>query len=187
VRHAPTSATRDAAFPGDEPLDDCAVRQASGLAARLPAPCQAVSSPALRCLQTTTAAGLQAQVDPDLAECDFGLWSGRSLAAVHCAEPEAAREWMTDPSARPHGGESLTMFAARVTRWLDAQAHQEGCMVAITHAGVVKSALVHALGAPIRAFWQIEVAPLGITELHAHDGRWTLTRVNCARRGEDAL
>jgi broad specificity phosphatase PhoE len=186
VRHAPTSATRDAVFPGDEPLEDCAARQASGLAARLPTPCRAVSSPALRCLQTADAAGLEAQVDPDLAECDFGSWSGRSSAAVHSAEPEAMREWMSDPSARPHGGESLTVFAARVKRWLDAQAHQEGCAAAITHAGVVKAALVHALEAPIQAFWRIEVAPLGITELHAHDGRWTLTRVNCTRRDEDA-
>ena len=187
VRHAPTSATRDAVFPGDEPLDECAVRQAGELAAMLPAPCQALSSPARRCLQTATAAGLQAQVDPALAECDFGSWSGRSLAAVHGAEPHATREWMSDPLARPHGGESLTMFAARVNCWLDAQAPQEGCAVAITHAGVVKSALVHALGAPIEAFWQIEVSPLGITELHAHDGRWTLTRVNCAGHGGRAL
>jgi hypothetical protein len=23
------------------------------------------------------------------------------------------------------------------------------------------------------------VKPLAVTELHAHDGRWTITRVNC--------
>ena len=51
-------------------------------------------------------------------------------------------------------------------------------MVAITHGGVVKAAVVHALGAPIAAFWQIDVAPLSITELHAHGGRWTLSRAN---------
>jgi broad specificity phosphatase PhoE len=178
VRHAATSATRDAAFPADEPLDDSAHEQASGLASLLPSSCKTASSPALRCLQTAAAAGLEAQVEPGLAECDFGSWSGRTLAAVHQAEPEAAREWMSDPHARPHGGESLSTFASRVASWLDAQAHEEGCGVAITHAGVIRTGLVHALGAPIRAFWQIEVAPLTVTELHAHEGRWMVVGVN---------
>jgi len=178
VRHAATSATRAAAFPADEPLDDSAHTQASGLASLLPSPCRTASSPALRCLQTAAAAGLEARVEPDLAECDFGSWSGRTLAAVHRAEPEAADEWMSDPHARPHGGESLSTFASRVASWLDAQANQEGCGVAITHAGVIRTALVHALGAPIRAFWQIEVAPLTVTELHAHEGRWMVVGVN---------
>jgi hypothetical protein len=37
---------------------------------------------------------------------------------------------------------------------------------------------VHALGAPPAAFWRVDVTPLGLTELHAHDGRWTVARVN---------
>jgi broad specificity phosphatase PhoE len=86
---------------------------------------------------------------------------------------------MTDPDARPHGGESLTAFARRVAAWLDGQAGLGGGAVAITHGGVVKAAVVHALRAPIDAFWRIDAAPLAVTELHAHDGRWTLTRANC--------
>jgi broad specificity phosphatase PhoE len=50
----------------------------------------------------------------------------------------------------------------------------------VTHAGVVKAAVVHALGAPVMSFWRLDVAPLGITELHAHDGRWTVARLNVA-------
>jgi broad specificity phosphatase PhoE len=87
---------------------------------------------------------------------------------------------MTDPDASPHGGESLTAFAARVGAWLDQQATIDGGAVAITHGGVVKAAVVRVLGAPISAFWRIDAAPLSITELHAHDGRWTLTRANVA-------
>ena len=87
---------------------------------------------------------------------------------------------MTDPEARPHGGESLAAFAARVSRWLDGQARLDGRAVAITHAGVVRAAVLHALGAPLLAFWRIDTTPLAITELHAHDGRWKVTCVNCA-------
>jgi broad specificity phosphatase PhoE len=177
VRHAPTAATRAGAFPVDEPLDDDGFAAAAQLAGALPPRCEALTSPALRCRQTADAAGLRpAAVEPALGECDFGAWAGRSLADV---EEPAAVAWMTDPAARPHGGESLAAFAARVGGWLDGQAQLDGRAVAVTHAGVVRAVLVHALGAPLGAFWRIDATPLAITELHAHDGRWTITRVNC--------
>jgi broad specificity phosphatase PhoE len=89
---------------------------------------------------------------------------------------------MTDPDARPHEGESLTGFAARVASWLDEQAREDGLWVAVTHGGVVKAAIVHALAAPIAAFWRIDVAPLAVTEMDAHNGHWTLRGVNCVTR-----
>jgi broad specificity phosphatase PhoE len=85
---------------------------------------------------------------------------------------------MTDPDAAPHGGESLAALLARIGEWLAAQARLDGTAIAVTHAGVVKAAVVTALDAPTSAFWRIDVSPTSITELHAHDGRWTVTRVN---------
>ena len=223
MRHAPTAATRAAAFPADEPLDERGRAAAASLADRLPARCDVLCSPAARCVQTAAAAGLTSlRSERLLAECDFGAWAGRCLSDV---EPGAAGAWMsdpsatphggeslralaargagwvdmeagrclsdvepgdviTDPSATPHGGESLRAFAARVAGWLDAQAHLDGRAVAITHGGVVKAAVVHALGAPLEAFWRIDCAPLSITELHAHDRRWTVTRVNSVSNSE---
>jgi len=181
VRHAATPATRATAFPADEALDERGRSQAAALLGVLPEGCEAMSSPALRCRQTAAAAGFaHPQLDSDLAECDFGNWCGRTLAEIHAGQPEASTAWMTDPGAAPHGGESLAAFAERVGCWLERQARLSGRAVAITHGGVVKAALVRALGAPIQAFWRIDAAPLAVTELHAHDGRWTLTRVNCA-------
>jgi broad specificity phosphatase PhoE len=175
VRHGPTSATRAAAFPVDEPLDDAGRRAAGALAAVLPRGCDVLCSPALRCRQTAAAAGLEPRFDGALRECDFGRWAGLGLADL---DSDGAGEWMTDPDAAPHGGESLRAFAARVGAWLDAQASGNGAAAAITHAGVVKAAVVHALSAPLGAFWCVDAAPLSVTELHAHDGRWTLTRLN---------
>jgi broad specificity phosphatase PhoE len=134
----------------------------------------------LRCRQTASSAGLEPELEPEIAECDFGSWAGRTLAEVHAADPDAAARWMTDPHARPGGGESLAEFAARIARWLDGQAIQAGAAVAVTHGGVVKAAVMHALAAPIESFWQIEALPLTVTELAAHDRRWTVARVNCA-------
>jgi broad specificity phosphatase PhoE len=181
VRHGSTPATRASAFPGDERLDERGRAAAGALAGRLGAPpADVLSSPSERCRQTAAAAGMsEPAIDPGLAECDFGSWSTRTLADLHAEDADAVASWMTDPDAAPHGGESLARFARRVAGWLDGQARLAGRAVAFTHGGVVKAALVHALDAPLAAFWRIDVTPLTITELHCHDGRWTLVRVNC--------
>jgi broad specificity phosphatase PhoE len=172
VRHASTNSTRTAAFPLDEPLDDRGRAAAAGLAGVVPRGCAVVSSPSLRCRETAAAAGLRAQVDARVTECDFGCWAGATLDDI---DPAGARVWMTDPDAVPHGGESLRRFAARIAAWLD---HQLESATVITHGGVVRAAVVHALGAPIEAFWRIDIAPLSLTELRGRDERWTLTRLN---------
>jgi broad specificity phosphatase PhoE len=179
VRHAPTGATRAAAFPLDEPLDEPASAAAARIAAAIPPHGEVLSSPALRCRQTAEAVGLTPVLDPRLAECDFGRWAGSTLADVQASDPKGARAWMLDPDAAPHGGETLTAFVQRVAGWLDDQSRQSGTAAVITHGGVVKAAVVQALGAPAPAFWRIEAAPLSLTEMHAHDGIWTVTRVNC--------
>jgi broad specificity phosphatase PhoE len=175
VRHASTDAVRAAAFGSDEPLDARGRSAAARL--RLPRVDEVLVSPALRARETASLAGLIASGEAP-AECDFGRWAGLTLREVAEREPDAVREWMTDPGSAPHGGESLTSVLARVGEWLSAQAGLSGSAVAITHGGVVKACVVIALGAPPSAFWRVDVAPLAITELRAHDGRWTIARVN---------
>lgn len=186
LRHARTAAARSAGFPVlDEPLDEQGVADARTGAAVISAAGWArdgvLSSPLIRARQTVAHLGVGAgaiAVDA-LAEADFGRWAGRTLADVAAGAPDDVTAWMTSPDAAPHGGESLAALVARVGAWLDAQAHAEpGRVLVVTHGGVVKAALVHALGAPLEAFWRLDVAPLGVTELHAHDGRWTVAGVN---------
>lgn len=181
MRHASTDAVRRAAFPADEPLDDAGRVAAAALAGRL-GRAEAISSPALRARETAVAAALEANVEPLIDECDFGSWAGRTLAEVHAEDPDGAGAWMTDPDACPHGGESLSALLTRIGGWMDAQAAGSGRAIAVTHGGVVKAAVVHALGASAAAFWRIDVTPLAATELHAHDGRWTVARVNAQVR-----
>lgn len=179
IPHAPTAATRGGAFPADEPLDERGRTEAGELSSRTPARFDLLTSPARSCLGTAAAAGLgPPHAEPALGDCDFGSWAGRGIEQVSAEEPEGFAAWMTDPEARPHGGETLTELAARVGAWLDSQAGLDGGAVAITHAAVVRVAVVHALRAPLDSFWQIEAAPLSVTELHARSGRWRLSRVN---------
>jgi broad specificity phosphatase PhoE len=178
VRHASTRATRAAAFAVNEPLDERGLAAAALVAGELPRGCDVVSSPALRCLQTAEAAGLPARVDSEVTECDFGRWAGVTLRQIEAEDPDGARAWMLDPGAAPHGGESLCDFGFRIGRWLESQTHGDGAAAVITHGGVVKAAVINALGAPIEAFWRIDAAPLSVTELHCHEARWTLARLN---------
>jgi broad specificity phosphatase PhoE len=181
LRHASTAAVRRAAFPTDEPLDDAGRTAAAALAGRLGGG-EALRGPSLRARETALAAGLDARPVDALAECDFGAWGGRTLAEVWDEAPDAAEAWMTDPGTAPHGGESLLAFLERIGAWLDEQSRLDGRAVVVTHGGVVKAAVVHALGAPPEAFWRVDATPLHVTELHAHDGRWTLTRANAPLR-----
>lgn len=183
IRHAPTPATRTSAFPANEPLDDAGRAAAAQLSTLLPRRAELVSSPALRCSQTAEAAGRLPRTASELRDCDFGSWAGHTLAEIHANDPEAVARWLSDPNAAPHGGETLAAVVARVGQWLDACSGGHDLTIAITHAEVVRAAVMHALSAPLHAFWQIDISPLSMTELHAHDGRWTLTRTNCRTWG----
>jgi broad specificity phosphatase PhoE len=178
VRHAPSEATRRSAFPLDEPLDPRGVDEARALAPRLGRFDAGWRSPAARARLTAEALGLTTTVAAELDECDFGSWRGRTLAELHAEDPAAVAAWMEDPAAAPHGGESLLALLERVRGWLEARAGDGGRVVAVTHAGVVRAALVCVLDAPPLAFWRVDVAPLSRTVLHAHDGRWTVRGVN---------
>jgi len=182
LRHAPTAATRRAAFPVDEPLDARGAAAAVALRGRLPDHDECFAGPSLRARETARLAGLAPRDEPALAECDFGAWTGRSLAEVAEQDPEGLAAWMSDPSATPHGGEALSALAVRVARWLDGQAAREGAAVAVTSGGPIRAAVAHALGAPLAALWRIEAAPLGLAELHCHDGAWRLMRLNAPAR-----
>ncbi len=165
--HAPTSATRLAAFPLDEPIEvrelDHAVPRRVDIAR---------CGPERRCTDTASALGLGHEVDPGLADLDSGSWAGISLAEVERDDPGGLLAWLTDPAAIPHGGESLLALVSRVAEWLNRL--PDGRITGITHPSVIRAAVVHALGAPPESFWRLDVGPLSYTELSGSAGRWTV-------------
>jgi broad specificity phosphatase PhoE len=174
---APTAGFRRAVFGGDEDLD-AGGRAAARTLADGPDPLGRVdawlAAPSTAARETARAAGHEPLAEPDLADCAYGAWTGRPLHEVAAAEPHAVHAWLTDPDAAPHGGESLTALIARVGAWLDGPAARPRAVVAVTHAAVVRAALVHALALPAAGFWQVDVAPLSVTRLRRRGDRWTL-------------
>jgi len=162
-------------FPADEQLEPQGRKKLAIVQRCLRHADRCWSSPALRAIQTAEALQLDAIVEPMLRECDYGRWSGRSFDEVRAQEPEALAEWLRDPEAAPHGGESIVGLIGRVAAWLKTQNGMRG--VAIAHASVIRAAIVHAIEANPRSFWRIDVAPLSVTALSGNGGRWTLSAI----------
>ena len=179
ICHASTAAMRETTFPGDEPLDDKGSTNATALAGRLPKADQYWSSPELRTRQTAEAFGLNATVQPALRDCDYGRWTGSAFDSVHAREPEAAAEWLRDPAAAPHHGESILELPRRVAVWLAVEQSQHRQSIVVTHPAIIRAAIVQAIEAVPRSFWRIDVAPLSITRLSGTDGRWNLRSAGC--------
>lgn len=172
--HASTSANRQGAFPADEPLEDRAHAQAAEMAGDFGQPDRVWVSPALRARQTADALGLSGSVEADLRDCDYGRWAGRRLSDLYGEQPEALAAWMTDPQAAPHGGETLADMAARVGNWMEARRGEGGRAVVVTHASVIRAAVLHVLKAPLSSFWTIDIEPLGLVEMTDDGRRWAL-------------
>ncbi|NEB85748.1 histidine phosphatase family protein, partial [Streptomyces anulatus] len=102
---------------------------------------------------------------------------GRRLDDVAAAEPARMSAWLGDPSAAPHGGESLRDLVGRIGGWLDSLGGPDApgtAVLAVAEAAVVRAAVVHGLRLPAEAFWRLDVAPLTLTELSGRSGRWNV-------------
>jgi broad specificity phosphatase PhoE len=109
-----------------------------------------------------------------LSDCDYGRWRGRASKDVAEREPDEFAAWLGDPAAAPHGGESLAVLIERVGAWLTQALARESATLAVTHASVVRAAIVNVLGASSSSFARIDVAPLSLARLSGHAGRWNI-------------
>ncbi|WP_109483503.1 histidine phosphatase family protein [Paraburkholderia sp. C35] len=184
ISHPATAAQRKGTFPADDPLDARAIEETTAFRAahaRLLDDGVALSSPARCALDTVAALGLAANVTPALADADMGHWRGRRLLDVSNDEPQALAAWPRDPSVAPPGGESFEAVRQRVGGWLDARETLEmletvarhGTVIAVTHAGVMRAALMHVLQAPSATFARIEIPPLSMVALRYGERGWT--------------
>jgi len=175
IAHGASRATRAARFPDDDGLEAAAVAALHQFAGRLRPYRRVLTAPARAARETAAALGCEAEVDAGLRDWDYGLWRGLALVDVAKREPDAFAAWLIDPAAAPHGGEPLIALIERAGAFLAQSMARDGATLAITHAAVVRAAIVSALGAGAAAFWRIDVAPLFLAKLTGRDGRWNLT------------
>ncbi|REE23493.1 broad specificity phosphatase PhoE [Paraburkholderia sp. BL27I4N3] len=182
VSHASTAAQRAGRFPADDSLDARGLAEAeahaAGLRLAVAEDAPAFVSPAACARETATALGLTASVDAGLADLNYGAWQGRRLADLAAEAPQDVAAWTRDPDAAPHGGESFSQLVKRVREWLETLLdggtdRASSNVIAITHAPVLRAAIVYALGASPVVFPRIEIAPLSIIELRRSSRGWT--------------
>lgn len=180
ISHASTDAVRKSTFPVDEVLDQHGRTDAAALAGHLPRADRFWTSPELRTRQTAEALLVSASVQPMLRDCDYGKWSGQTFDDVYAQDPEAATAWLRDVGATPHGGELILSLMQRVAEWLAEKQTQHQQSIVVTHATIIRAAIIHAIEATPQSFWRIDIAPLSMTRLSGANGRWNLVSAGCS-------
>ncbi|MBV9822124.1 MAG: MSMEG_4193 family putative phosphomutase [Actinobacteria bacterium] len=169
-------------------LDDRGTAQAAAAAERLAVlPLAAVrTSPLERCAETARAVTRAQQaagrtvpqrVDRRLVECDYGDWTGRSIASL-AKDPlwpvvQAHPSGVTFP-----GGESMAAMAERAVRAvravdaeLAASTGPDALWVACSHGDVIKAVLADALGLHLDLFQRLVVDPCSVSVVRYTAGR----------------
>jgi probable phosphoglycerate mutase len=126
------------------------------------------ASPMERTRQTAEIVGgrlsLPVTVLDDLAELDFGDWTGRTFDEVRQDPRWPAWASHRSLSCIP-GGETMRAVQRRVVEAImemRAQ-HPDAAVVAVSHGDVIRAALVFALGMPLDFYARLEVATASLS------------------------
>ncbi|MFC0533149.1 bifunctional RNase H/acid phosphatase [Phytohabitans kaempferiae] len=176
VRHGATALTAQRRYSGrgDVPLSEEGLAQARATAARVkslaPAISAVVTSPLVRCTRTaeviaTALGGTPVEVEPDLVECDFGEWEGRTFTEVRAQWPEEMDAWLGSTEEAPPGGESFRAVATRVRRVVATihKGYPESTVVVVSHVSPLKILLRDALAAGDAFLHRLYLDPAGLS------------------------
>ncbi len=138
------------------------------------------ASPILRCQETAAKVaephGLPVQTDEAITELGFGDWTGARLGDLG-TEDRWKRFNAFRSGTRAPNGELFLETQLRIVRFvLDLRERHEGQTVAlVSHADVIRAALLHFLGIPMDQFLRLEISPASISTVAVADyGPWVL-------------
>lgn len=140
-----------------------------------------LASPRERTVETASpiaaALGLTVETEPGLDEIDVGAWTGRTFDDL-AAEP-AWTLWNTArATARPPGGESMAEAQGRIGRVLESLAEDGAPAILVSHADVIRAALLKVLGLGLDAYDRIVVDPASCSELALWPGGGRVVSLN---------
>ncbi|GAB2607464.1 hypothetical protein GCM10027168_45280 [Streptomyces capparidis] len=146
-----------------------------------------VTSPLSRARRTAApavrATGLDAVVEPDLRELDFGIAEGRTLGELRASHPDEVAAFLRDPAAHPlPGGEDPAAAAERGAAALHraAGAHPGGRVLVVAHNTLFRLVLCRLLGIPAAEYRRVlpGLRNCALTELRVTSGRVSLMAYN---------
>lgn len=194
IRHGRTDANASAILAGRTAgvlLDEVGREQAREVASLVaPVPLELVVTSPLERTQETAAFVMDAQiargrstsltVDERFIECDYGTWSGESLAEL--AQHEMWRTVQEHPSnVHFPEGESLRGVQDRalagIREW-NQQIGETGTYAVVSHGDVIKAILADALGMHFDSFQRITVEPGSVSIIRYTPLRPFVLRMN---------
>lgn len=113
-----------------------------------------------------------------LLEKKEGDWEGKTYWQIRDENPKLWEKWSKDPinTAAP-GGESVKDFVARVGRAMDdiLKNYATGNkLIIVSHAGVIRSVIIHTLNIPIENFFRIDIPIASVSRVDWSDNFGTL-------------
>jgi probable phosphomutase (TIGR03848 family) len=193
LRHGRSSANVAGVLAGRTPgveLDDKGREQAGKVVERLAGVpiSEIVCSPMLRCEQTVAPLaadrGLTPITEPELAEVDYGSWTGGSLKTL--SKEPLWKVVQAHPSAAVFpGGEGLAGMQSRAVaairahdKRIAAEHGPQAVWIACSHGDVIKAVLADALASHLDNFQRIMVDTCSISVVHYTETRPFVNRVN---------
>ncbi len=176
VRHGKTEAVEKGLLHADlaTPLSPTGVEQAQAMASFLTKLNADVllSSRAIRVLKTAEVIAGQSKLKPivnsQLDEWLVGDWEGKTYLQIKKTQPDLYDKWQSNPIfEKVPGGESIAGMYDRVVAELKVlvEEHVGKRVILVTHAGVIRSMLVYALGMPLANFWRLNVPTASVSQI----------------------
>lgn len=170
-----TAASRSSRFPQDEPLEVRELSHVRQLQDSLAKYLSVWCAPQLVAQQTAEALSLSADIDATLVDINYGVWAGLPLKMVMAQDAPAFQAWLQ--GSPPPGGETLTQLQERCRYWLEQRVATHGGYCAVVSAAVIRAMVLCVLSAPEKAFPQIDIHPLSMTELCSDGHRWHVRKL----------
>jgi len=161
----------------------------------------AISSPLMRCIQTTKHITDKVQgefvIDPNLVELNFGLWEGLHYLEVSKKYPKEWDQWVKDwRKAKPTEGESFEEMYKRVKEAItsilanaqvqdqaenqdQAPEHtQNKNIIIVTHKGCLQIIASILLASEDKLFWNFSFEYGKYSLFEINNGHCTIKRLN---------
>jgi probable phosphoglycerate mutase len=141
------------------------------------------SSPLERARETAepiaTRAERPLEFNDGLMEIEFGAWTGRTFAELG-PDPLWAGWNASRSVARPPNGETMLEAQARVVGSMDRlrRTYEGQAVVLVSHADVIKAALLYYLGLPIDAYTRFDIETASISTVAVGDWGSKVIRLN---------
>jgi probable phosphoglycerate mutase len=104
------------------------------------------------------------EINEGITEIEFGAWSGRSFEELQ-GDPAWTLWNAARAVSRPPGGETMLEAQARIVGAMERlrEAYRERSVVLVSHADVIKAALLYHLGLSIDAYSRFDIEPASIS------------------------